>query len=70
MKSKYHLKKDKILVQLTDGSILRLDVFSKSTKLKLNVDLKSHALWKENTTIILNKDYKKIFLKKFNFFKK
>ena len=69
MKSKYHLKKDKSWIQLTDGSILKLNVFSKSTRLKLNVDTKSHSLWKEVNMIILNKDYKKLFLKKFNFLK-
>nr|YP_009476614.1 ribosomal protein L31 [Chroomonas placoidea]AVM81107.1 ribosomal protein L31 [Chroomonas placoidea] len=70
MKSKFHFKKNKIWAQLTDGSIVNLNVFSKSTKLKLNVDIKSHCLWKENNTFIVNKDYKEIFLKKFNFFKK
>lgn len=69
MKTKYHLKKNKSWVQLTDGSIFRLNVFSKSIKLKLNVDTKSHSLWKETNTIILSKDYKKLFLKKFNFLK-
>lgn len=29
MKSKYHLKKSKTLVQLTDGSVLRLHIFQK-----------------------------------------
>ena len=68
MKTKYHLKKNKMWVQLTDGSAFKLNVFSKSKKFKLNVDLKSHSLWRPHNIIGLNKDHKKLFLKKFNFY--
>jgi ribosomal protein L31 len=70
MKSKYHLNKTNVWVQLTDGSIFRLNMFSKNTKIKLSIDPKSHLFWKENLNVILDHNYKTSFLKKFNFSKK
>lgn len=69
MKSRYHLNKTKVWIQLTDGSIFKLNMFSKNTKIKLNTDPKSHILWKENINIILDYNYRTTFLKKFNFSK-
>jgi len=46
MKSRYHLIKNKVLVQSTDGSIFRTKMFSKISVFKLNSDTKSHILWK------------------------
>lgn len=70
MKSKYHLNKNKVWIQSTDGSISKLNLFLKEPKIKLNIDPKSHALWKETTNVTLNQNYKTVFLKKFNFLKK
>ena len=71
MKSKYHLKKSFVLIQSTDGSIFKLYLCLKNKKIQLNVDPKSHFLWKQKIIIDTNykKDYKTIFLKKFYFFK-
>lgn len=69
MKSKYHLDKKKVLVQLTDGSVFILNLFSKNAKIKLNIDPKSSFFWKEDFNILLDQNYKTSFLKKF-FFKK
>lgn len=70
MKPKYHLKKNAIFVQSTDGSVYKLNVFSKLLVLKLSIDPKSNMLWKCTTVHkIINKNYKIIFLKKFNYLK-
>jgi hypothetical protein len=65
MKSKYHLIKNKVHVQLTDGSILKISMFSKISKLKLNLDIRSSILWKFFFEKIASKNYKIFFLKKF-----
>jgi hypothetical protein len=65
MKSKYHLIKNSVYVQLTDGSVFKLSIFSKISMLKLNLDLKSSTLWKNSFENIASKNYKISFIKKF-----
>jgi hypothetical protein len=65
MKSKYHLIKNKVYVQLTDGSVFKINTFSKNVVLKLNFDTKSNILWKAPLQSIINKNYKHFFIKKF-----
>jgi hypothetical protein len=67
MKSKYHLIKNKVYVQLTDGSVFKLNIFSKIIRLKLNLDPKSHILWKNIVENSANKNYRNSFMKKFFF---
>ena len=67
MKSQYHLLKQQKRIQLTDGSIFFLDIFSEILVLKLSVDPKSHVLWKEKSNFEINKNSMTVFLKKFNF---
>lgn len=68
MKPQYHLLKQKVRVQLTDGSVFFLNMFSGVSILKLNLDPKSHHLWKERTNVGINKSFVALFMKKFNFF--
>lgn len=65
MKQKYHIKKRQIFVQLTDGSVIKLSVFSKLLVLKLSIDIKSNVLWKLSLFSTNNKNYKNLFLKRF-----
>lgn len=65
MKPKYHLIKNKLYVQLTDGSVFKLNTSSKLSMLKLNLDPKSHSLWKNVTENAVNKNYTSNFMKKF-----
>lgn len=70
MKSQYHLLKQKKRIQLTDGSIFFLDIFSEVSILKLSLDPKSHFLWKEKSNFEISKNSVSLFMKKFNFFGK
>lgn len=70
MKPQYHLLKQKKRIQLTDGSIFFLDMFSETSILKLSLDPKSHPLWKEKSNFEINKNSVTLFLKKFNFLTK
>jgi ribosomal protein L31 len=70
MKSQYHLLKQKKRIQLTDGSIFFLDIFSEVSILKLSLDPKSHILWKEKSNFEISKNSVSLFMKKFNFFGK
>lgn len=70
MKSQYHLLKQKKRIQLTDGSIFFLDIFSDVSILKLSLDPKSHFLWKEKSNFEISKNSVSLFMKKFNFFGK
>jgi ribosomal protein L31 len=70
MKPQYHLLKQQKRIQLTDGSIFFLDIFSEISVLKLSVDPKSHVLWKEKSNFEINKNSMAVFLKKFNFLNK
>lgn len=65
MKNKYHLTKNKVFVQLTDGSIFKIKLFSKISILKLNSDPKSHILWKNVATEPVNINFTNSFIKKF-----
>ncbi|YP_001874770.1 hypothetical protein HAM_018 (mitochondrion) [Hemiselmis andersenii] len=65
MKAKYHLIKKKVYVQFTDGSVYQSNIFLKSPMLKLNLDPKSHSLWKKVTDTVTIKNYKTIFMNKF-----
>lgn len=67
MKKKYHIKKQKVFIQLTDGSVFKLGVFSKNPVFKLSVDFKSHLLWKINVEHVIQTNYRTIFLKRFNY---
>ena len=67
MKPQYHLLKQKKRIQLTDGSIFFLNMFSETSILKLSLDPKSHLLWKEKSNFEINKNSVTLFLKKFNF---
>lgn len=68
MKSRYHLIKNKVLVQSTDGSIFRTRMFLKLSVLKLNSDTKSHMLWKNTDSLEIIGD--KTELPNINFIKK
>ena len=65
MKAKYHLIKKKVYVQATDGSVFQLNMFFKNPMLKLNLDPKSHSLWKKVTDVVTVKNYKTVFMNKF-----
>lgn len=65
MKSKFHLIKQQIHLQLTDGSIIKCRSFSKVALVKLNVDLKSHLLWKEFQQTTLTENFVTSFMKKY-----
>lgn len=65
MKPKYHLIKKQIYIQLTDGSVFKSNIFLKSPMLKLNLDPKSHFLWKKATDVVAIKNYKTVFMNKF-----
>lgn len=69
MKSRYHLIKNKVLVQSTDGSIFRTKMFSKISVFKLNSDTKSHILWKYIDSLETTVDKRELpninFIKKF-----
>jgi hypothetical protein len=67
MKNQYHLLKNKKRIQMTDGSIFFLELFSENELFKLNIDPKSHVLWKERAFLEINKDSINSFMKKFNF---
>lgn len=67
MKCQVHLKRRKTYVQFTDGSISKLQIFSKESILKCNIDPKSHPLWKSFTNKAIDRNYKKTFVKKFYF---
>jgi ribosomal protein L31 len=65
MKSKFHFIKKKVYVQSTDGSIIKLNIFSKISVLKLNIDIKSHLLWKVYRENISTENFVKNFMKKY-----
>jgi hypothetical protein len=70
MKPQHHIKKRSTLVQQTDGSVFKLNFFSRLQVLKLSIDTKSNILWKcFLMDAHINKNYKALFLKKFNYFK-
>lgn len=65
MKAQHHLLKRNLQIQLTDGSVYKIKSFAKMPLLKLNIDPKSHTLWKSNMENIANKNYVVNFMKKF-----
>lgn len=65
MKAQYHLKKNNVYVQLTDGSIYIKRMISKITKLKLSLDPKSASLWKHLKKDTQGKNYANNFMNKF-----
>lgn len=65
MKAQYHLKKNKVYVQLTDGSIYRKEIISKVMRLKLSLDPKSALLWKHLKKDTQGKNYANHFMNKF-----
>lgn len=67
MKTGYHLLKHRKRIQLTNGSIFFLDIFSEASVLKLSLDPISHFLWKEKSNFEINKNSMALFMKKFNF---
>jgi hypothetical protein len=66
-----HLKKNKILIQFSDGSSVCLFCSTKKKELLTEVDIRSNAFWNNSTITnetIDNKDkalnnFKKLFLK-------
>jgi hypothetical protein len=66
-----HLKKNKILMQFSDGSSISLFCSIKKKELLTEVDIKSSIFWRNDLTIdkgVNNKDktlnnFKKLFLK-------
>lgn len=65
MKSKHHLKTRYVWVQATDGAVFKIKIFSKISNLKLNIDVKSHALWQEFLTTKANENFITKFAQKF-----
>jgi hypothetical protein len=66
-----HLKKNKALIQFSDGSSINLFCFIKKKELLTEVDIKSNSLWRNDLIVnetVGNKDrtlnnFKKLFLK-------
>jgi hypothetical protein len=66
-----HLKKNKVLIQLSDGSSIFLYCCVKKKELLSELDIRSNILWKNNLAVnevISDKDkaldsFKKLFLK-------
>jgi len=65
MKAQYHLKKNNVYIQLTDGSIYTKRMVSKISRLKLTIDPKSAALWKHLKKDTQGKNYANNFMNKF-----
>jgi hypothetical protein len=71
MNNSKHLKKNKVLIQFSDGSSTYLFCSIKKKELLTEVDIKSNIFWNNDTNInetIDNKDktlnnFKKLFLK-------
>jgi hypothetical protein len=66
-----HLKKNRVLIQFSDGSSVYLFCYIKKKELLTEVDIKSNVFWKNDVMInetVDNKDralnnFKKLFLK-------
>lgn len=66
-----HLKRDKVLVQLSDGSSICLFCSMKKREFLTELDIKSNILWNNDSSInetVISKDkvfknFKKLFLK-------
>ena len=65
MKTQYHLKKNNVYIQLTDGSIYAKSMVSKISRLKLTIDPKSASLWKHLKKETQGKNYANTFMNKF-----
>jgi hypothetical protein len=66
-----HLKNKKVLIQLSDGSSLRLNCYINKKEVLIESDIKLNSFWKfESNSLELNNsksylfnDYKKLFIK-------
>jgi len=66
-----HLKNKKVLIQLSDGSSLRLNCYINKKEVLIESDIKLSSFWKfESNSIEINNlkshlfnDYKKLFIK-------
>ena len=66
-----HLKKNKVLIQLSDGSSISLHCWMKKKELLSELDIRSNILWKNNLAVnevVNDKDkvinsFKKLFIK-------
>jgi hypothetical protein len=66
-----HLRKKKVLIQLSDGSSLHLNCYINKKEALIESDIRLSSLWKfESNSIDLNNlkshsfnDYKKLFIK-------